>query len=66
LIRELLVDKKNNSIMTDFDRERLAPVLTSTSSLLSLGKTDSLAPPGNAALHLGQGGAPPIRTTPKR
>jgi len=67
LVRDLLVDKKNNSIMTDFDRERLAPVLGSTSSLKALAE-DPLAQGVGAGLglHLGQGGAPPTRTTPKR
>jgi len=63
LVRELLVDKKNNSIMTDFDRERLAPVLTSTTSLKAIDEEPIQT--GQLGLHMGQGGAPPTRTTPK-
>jgi len=64
LVRELLVDKKNNSIMTDFDRERLAPVLTSTTSLKA-SEEQGVPLQDYAKLHTGQGGAPPLRTTPK-
>ena len=91
LVRELLVDKKNNSIMTgmynstimseknyqeiafhsflgflspDFDRERLAPVLTSTTSLKAIDE-EPIHQTGQLGLHTGQGGAPPTRTTPK-
>jgi len=64
LVRELLVDKKNNSIMTDFDRERLVPVLTSTTSLRAL-EEQANRPADQGKLHTGQGGAPPTRTTPK-
>jgi len=64
LVRELLVDKKNNSIMTDFDRERLAPVLTSTTSLKAL-EEQTVRQADQLKLHTGQGGAPPTRTTPK-
>lgn len=64
LVRELLVDKKNNSIITDFDRERLAPVLTSTTSLRAF--EEQALRQDQVKLHTGQGGAPPTRTTPNR
>lgn len=64
LVRELLVDKKNNSIMTDFDRERLAPVLTSTTSLKA-SEDQGTPKTDHSKLHTGQGGAPPLRTTPR-
>ena len=50
--------------VSDFDRERLVPVLTSTTSLRAL-EEQANRPADQGKLHTGQGGAPPTRTTPK-
>ena len=68
-IREMLVDKKDNSIMSDIDRDKLFPVLNSTYQSSPGGGGGGMSPAKRAVsaaalgLHLGQGGPPPTRTT---
>lgn len=66
-IREMLVDKKDNSIMSDIDRDKLFPVLNSTYQSSPGGGGISPAKRAVSAavlgLHLGQGGPPPARAT---
>ena len=72
-IRELLVDKKDNSIMNDIDRDKLFPVLNSTyQSPAGASPAKRAVSAATLGLHLGQGGPPPLRastatlTTPRR